>query len=276
MNSLRSTLLSALMVVVGFATARAMDMNEMGSNRIVSIGLGGGVSVPVSDARDAFKTGFNGQGFVRLNLRMLPVAPRLDFTFSHFNLDDAKVGNTGTGQVLAGIANLQLFLLQGGPVRPYVVAGLGAYNVKTEVDNTNVGDVSDTRFGVNGGAGVILKFGSLFSAYAEGRVDNVFTDKGGLVAADQIQVVPVTFGVRHVRQGAVGARGRARRSGRLRGGAPRRGLALRRGRARGRRGAGGRRTGRLRGGRGNGRRLRHGVGAGRPRGSGGARRSGGA
>src|SRR5262245_15988588 len=41
------------------------------SNHLISVGLGGGVSVPVSDAKDAFKTGFNGQGFAKLNLHML-------------------------------------------------------------------------------------------------------------------------------------------------------------------------------------------------------------
>src|SRR5436190_20425914 len=105
MNSLlRCALLSALALTLTESAARAMDMDEMGSTRIVSIGLGGGVTVPVADAKDAFKTGFNGQGFVRFNLKMLPVVPRLDFTFSHFNLDDAKVGTTGTGQLLAGVA----------------------------------------------------------------------------------------------------------------------------------------------------------------------------
>ena len=195
MNRLiRSLALSLLAASLAAPAARAMNTDELGSNRIVSIGLGGGVSVPLSDAKDAFKTGFNGQGFVRFNVRMLPVTPRLDFTFSHFNLDDAKVGNTGTGQVLAGLANFQMYLIHGGPIRPYIVAGIGAYNLKTTVDNVANGETSTTRFGVNGGGGLLLRFGSLFSAYAEGRVDNVYTDKG-LIAANQVQVVPVTFGV---------------------------------------------------------------------------------
>jgi len=191
---LRSVVLSALALTLAGSAAHATTMDEMGSNHIVSFGLGGGVSVPVADAKDAFKTGFNGQGFLRFNLKMLPIQPRVDFTFSKFNLDEAKVGNTGTGQVLAGLANLQMFLIHVGPVRPYIVAGVGAYNLKTEVDNTTNGEVSDTRFGVNGGAGVVLRFGRLFSAYAEGRVDNVFTDKG-LIQADNVQLVPVTFGI---------------------------------------------------------------------------------
>ena len=198
LGSLAFAALAAALVV---PVARAMDMDQMSSGRIVSFGLGGGVSVPVSDAADAFKTGFNGQGFVRFNLKVLPIAPRVDFTFSKFNLaDDVKVGTTGTtgttgtSQMLAGVANLQYSLIRSGPVRPYIVAGLGAYNFKTDLDNAASGSTSDTRFGVNGGAGVVFKLGHALSAYVEGRLDNVFTDKG-LIATDQIQVVPVTFGV---------------------------------------------------------------------------------
>ena len=192
---LRSTLVAGLLGMATVASAQMHD--DLSSNRIVSFGVGGGVSVPVSDAKDAFKNGYNGQGFVRLNLKFLPIAPRLDFTFSKFNLDDTKVGTTGTGQVLAGLANFQMYLMHAGPIRPYIVAGVGAYNVKTVADASGSvaeSEVSDTRFGVNGGAGVVLKFGSLFSLYGEGRVDNVFTDKG-LIQSDQIQVVPVSFGL---------------------------------------------------------------------------------
>ena len=192
---LRSLVLSALAIAGLSSAASAMSMDEMGSSRIVSFGLGGGVTVPVADAKNAFKTGFNGQGFVRFNLRFLPIQPRLDFTFSKFNLNDAKLaGTTGTGQLLAGVANLQMYLIPGGPIRPYIVAGVGAYQVKTIVDNTPNGETSDTKLGVNGGGGLVIKLGHLLSAYAEGRVDNVFTDKG-LISKDKIQVVPVAFGI---------------------------------------------------------------------------------
>ena len=196
-SAFRPLPLLAALALAGATPALAQMPNGMESSRFISFGVGGGVSVPVSDARDAFKNGFNGQGFVRLNLRFLPVTPRLDFTFSHFDLDDAKVGNTGTSTMLAGLANLQLYLIHGGPIRPYIVGGVGAYNLKTETDGVGGAsgtEVSDTRFGVNGGAGLVFKLGSLLSAYAEGRVDNVFTEKG-LIDKEQIQVVPVSFGV---------------------------------------------------------------------------------
>ena len=175
--------------------AAAQMHSELSGNRRVTFGIGGGVSVPVSDAKDAFKNGVNGQGFLGFNLGFL--RPRLDFTFSSFDFDDAKVATPGTGQIMAGLANLQMYLIQSGPIRPYIVAGVGAYNIKTETDATallEATESSDTKFGVNGGAGLVIRLGSAVSLYAEGRVDNVYTDKG-FIDTDQIQVVPVSFGL---------------------------------------------------------------------------------
>lgn len=200
---IRKSLLFAGLSLFSAATACAQMAGPAGmeSNRLISFGIGGGVAVPVSDAGDAFKNGFNGQGFLRLNLRALPLVPRVDFTFSKFDLDDAHLAGTqlptpglaGTGQLMAGLANLQLFLIPGGPIRPYIVAGVGAYNLETEVEGG--ASTSDTRFGVNGGGGLVIRLGSLVSLYAEGRVDNVFSEEGGLIDTKQIQVVPVTFGL---------------------------------------------------------------------------------
>ncbi len=88
---------------------------------------------------------------------------------------------------------MQYFLLHHGAVRPYIVAGFGAYNFKTESDSTDAESSSTTNFGINGGAGIVLRLGAI-SAYIEGRVDNVYSDAGA-ITADQIKVVPVTFGL---------------------------------------------------------------------------------
>ena len=189
----------ALVSLASVAHAQLGGMATSGVRRLVSFGIGGGVSVPVADAKDAFKTGFNGQGFVRLNLNQLPIMPRLDFTFSRFDIDDVKIGMpgaSGNGQIFAGIANLQYSIMPAGPIRPYIVAGIGAYNSKVTIDGVPSSSLPDSRtdFGINGGAGVTFKIGNMVSGYAEGRVDNVFSKKG-FTSADQIQVVPVTFGL---------------------------------------------------------------------------------
>lgn len=194
MNFVRCTSLATLVLCLIAPAAHAQAGLGLGSNRLVSFGVGGGMSMPVSDASQAFKNGFNAQGFVRFNLPVLPVKPRLDLGYSRFDLDDAQLGATGTGQILSGLANVQVFVIPAGPVRPYVVAGLGAYNMKTETDGTSAASASDTRFGINGGAGVVVRLGGLVSAYLEGRLDNVYT-QAGLIDTQQVRVVPITFGV---------------------------------------------------------------------------------
>jgi hypothetical protein len=80
-------------------------------------------------------------------------------------------------------------------VRPYIVAGLGAYNSKTDISGVpNVSGSSSTDFGINAGGGFVFKLGSAVSGYAEGRIDNVYSN-GGFVSSDQVKVIPVTFGL---------------------------------------------------------------------------------
>ncbi|HXS83260.1 MAG TPA: outer membrane beta-barrel protein [Methylomirabilota bacterium] len=187
-----------ILTLASVAQAQMGGSADMGSNRPVSFGIGGGVSVPVSDASDAFDTGFNGQGFVRFNLPQFPIQPRVDFTFSKFDVKDvtlATPGASGTGQIFAGIANVQYSFMHSGFLRPYIVAGLGAYNTKTDISGIpGVTGNSSTDFGINAGLGAVFKISSAVSGYVEGRIDNVYSSKG-MIQADQVQVVPVTFGL---------------------------------------------------------------------------------
>ena len=190
---MRSTARAIAVLVVLVSSPMAASAQVGLAHHFVTLGVGGGMSVPVSDAGDAFKNGFNLEGFARLNVPKLPVMPRFDLDFSRFDLDDAQLGVPGTSQILAGLANLQFNVLPLGPVRPYLIAGIGAYNLKTQTEGASPTSVTDTRFGINGGAGVALHLG-MINGYLEGRIDNVFTEKG-MIDSGQIQVVPVTFGL---------------------------------------------------------------------------------
>jgi hypothetical protein len=76
------------------------------------------------------------------------------------------------------------------------MAGVGAFNVRDLVNATSGAQttISNTDFGVDGGAGIEMSFGRL-SAFVEGRIQNVFTQSSGLLKRSSIQSVPVTFGV---------------------------------------------------------------------------------
>ena len=197
----------ALGVMAGVATAAAQRPYEMesGSTRPISIGFGGGVSVPLSDYKKSFDNGFNGQGFIRFNIPGLPISPRLDFTLQRLDMKDIQTGVPGVGtldgynQILGGLANLT-YGLGVGPIRPYILAGLGDYNLKfqqeSEESSSSTSSFSDTKFGVNGGAGITIRLGRI-AAYLEGRIDNVWTSEDQDFEANlkAVRVIPVTFGI---------------------------------------------------------------------------------
>jgi len=82
-----------------------------------------------------------------------------------------------------------------GPVRPFVMAGLGAFNVKDMIDAASTSTSSSkTNFGVDGGGGIEIKLGRL-SAFAEAKIQNVYSKNTGAISRSSIQTVPVTFGL---------------------------------------------------------------------------------
>jgi hypothetical protein len=197
----------------GFMLAAALALVALGagpataqepSQRIVSIGLGGGVVVPVSDAKSAFDNGFNGHGFIKFNLPMLPIQPRVDFLFQKLDINDVTVVSPeftpgsytgGDQQILGGLAHLQFNLIKAGPIQPYLVAGVGLSSMKTTLDETGGGSTSQstTKLTVDGGGGILARLGPV-SAFVEGRINNVVND-GRVIDFKSVQTVPVSFGI---------------------------------------------------------------------------------
>jgi hypothetical protein len=192
-----------ILVLVTLALCAPMASAQLGAlggggARPITFGLGGGVAVPVSDARDAFKTGWNGLAYARYQMAGMPVSFGVNVSFHRLDLKDAVVdaagpGITGgSGSMFAGLGDVKLDLMR-GPIRPYALIGVGVYDVTTKLEGTGGGSSSDTRFGVAGGLGVSARVGAIH-AFVQGRLDNVFTEKG-VVDTQNIQVVPVTAGV---------------------------------------------------------------------------------
>ena len=177
----------------------AWAQGSLRSTRPLTIGAGGGVSVPTSNARDSIDTGFHALGFVGLSIPGIPVGLRGTFTFNRFDLKPEGVGlpgntdeDVGYEQVLSGLVNIVL-PFPAGRVTPYLMAGLGAFNIRTK--RTQGDDsASKTEFGINGGAGITFPISRL-DAFVEARVNNVYTSEDGTIDPEDIQFIPVTFGV---------------------------------------------------------------------------------
>ena len=174
------------------------------SDRPIQIGFGGGVAVPREGATAReLEAGVQGQGFVlvRLPAGLPPLRFNVDYARQKFARPTAvrpgaALTDTAAAErtALAGVAGMRLDLLR-GPVRPYVVAGVGAFSVKDALDVAGgTRDYSNVNFGLDGGAGLAIRLGPI-SGFVEARLQNVYTKQQGLIDTKSIQSIPVTFGL---------------------------------------------------------------------------------
>ena len=191
---MRKVIVTAVMsgLVIGFAAAEPAAAQA--ERHLIRIGFGGGFSVPTSDYRSALENGVNGQAYLLLDPGFgFPL--RFNLGYQKFDYK-AAVLNAVTGQqrILSGVAGTTFSLFQIGPIRPYIAAGLGAFQLSTDYTGTTApNDTTSMRFGIDGGAGLAFKLGRL-EAFVEGRVQNVYTESG-VIDTKTIRSVPVTFGI---------------------------------------------------------------------------------
>ncbi|AHG89073.1 hypothetical protein J421_1536 [Gemmatirosa kalamazoonensis] len=213
--------LAALTLVAAVPVARAAAQSPMrspASERPLRLGIAGGVVIPrTGNTARALETGLHGQAFALLKLPGGLPALRLNVDYAHMQFAKPTTGTTGTTAssvgaldgartLLDGVAGMRLNLLH-GPVRPYVLAGVGAFNVRDalQASATSVATggttaaaldktLTSTNFGVDGGAGIAFKLGPI-DGFVETRLQNVYTRGKGFVDTKSIQSFPVAFGL---------------------------------------------------------------------------------
>jgi hypothetical protein len=179
----------------------AQRMEGMPTTRPVRFGFGGGVVVPREGATvNSIKTGMQGEGFVLFQLPggLPAIRANVDYAKMKFDRPATTSGTSnvsGDRTVIDGVAGIKLDLMP-GPIRPYIMAGVGAFNIEDVVKASSSGETSfsDTNFGADGGAGIAFKLGPI-SGFVETRLQNVWTKKSGFVDTKTIQAFPVTFGL---------------------------------------------------------------------------------
>jgi opacity protein-like surface antigen len=186
--------LAAVAILAAVSSMSAQEMPGAPTTHSVRVGFAGGVIVPRTGATtQSLKTGMQGQGFLLFQLPGGLPAIRANVDYAKMKFDRPSTNTTGDAgdrTIIDGVAGIKLDLVP-GPIRPYVMAGVGAFNVKDLVGTTSV---SDTNIGVDGGAGVSVKIGRI-DAFVETRLQNVWTKKTGTVDAKTIQAFPVSFGI---------------------------------------------------------------------------------
>jgi opacity protein-like surface antigen len=191
------------MVVAGLAFGGSIAAAQGAASIVkpISIGISGGVSIPMGDLADGssggfsgVNTGYNVTGSLAIGLPVVPFGLRADVAYNGFGTKNmsfpADVGNTGynaDARVLGFTANVVFPLHLPAPIlQPYLIGGVGEYNVR--LSPTTGGSTSQSNFGYNVGAGVKLPL-VLFSAFVEARYNRVSQNNGSMA------FMPITVGV---------------------------------------------------------------------------------
>ncbi|HEY7729170.1 MAG TPA: outer membrane beta-barrel protein [Candidatus Eisenbacteria bacterium] len=194
-------LITALVMGVFFASPSMAQLHAargLGSQeKMLQLGIGGGVSVPVGDAKDALKNGFHLRGIVKVKPPAFPFALRGALGYQKFDLSRVPTGAEGTGNILSGLGGLT-FGFAMGPMHPYVTASLGAFRVESKIDSTGTETkANQTKFGIDAGVGLDFKLSGI-NGFVEARLENVYTDRGFdpmLLDKKSTRIIPVTFGL---------------------------------------------------------------------------------
>ncbi|HEU4630264.1 MAG TPA: outer membrane beta-barrel protein [Gemmatimonadaceae bacterium] len=194
--------------------AAPASAQDMGLTRTVSFGIAAGATVPTGDVADFEGTGFNVMGTLGIQPVAMPIGVRFDVAYHSLSGEDfdeivtvparraranlQRTGLTPNRQVTpgdgfsgsapdlhiwAGTANAVLTVSNTAGIKPYVLGGIGLYNVGCD------GCDSETKFGLNGGGG--LEFGlSGFNTFIEARFQSIFTEDSNT------NIIPIVFGIR--------------------------------------------------------------------------------
>jgi opacity protein-like surface antigen len=122
----------------------------------VRFGIGGGLLMPMGNYKDADKLGWLVGGDATYWMMNAPVGIRADVQYSQTS---EKSGVTAhTTKIIGGLAEVvYAFGLKAAPVRPYILGGVGYYNVKVSVTGASA---SESKIGFGGGAGLAFKMGT--------------------------------------------------------------------------------------------------------------------
>ncbi len=218
----RPTLLSKRSVtLVAALLAMAAPAAHGASAKTVMFNVNGGVSLPTGDFGDAnlfdAKTGFQVGGSVDYMVTEM-IAIGVDGSYNRNKSgregDVLDLGGGDTGKVdkdkfttiQFGAHAKWMFPVQGGPIGPYALIGLGAYNGKEEFTETTTtiggtpttssGEFKyDTRFGGKLGLGAVYKATEQVGIGIEGDYNFISEDKAKTGGTSSLQYVGIHGGV---------------------------------------------------------------------------------
>jgi opacity protein-like surface antigen len=153
------------------------------------IGFGAGAAIPTGSFADFDKLGWLGQVIAGITGPSGRLGGRIDGDYSRHSYKSPASGHDG---LFGANADVVLnFGMATSKARPYVLAGVGVYNVKsTGAGGTYASGTSVTKGAFNGGAGVNIKTSGNMAVYLEGRFISIRASGGSL------SFIPLSIGLR--------------------------------------------------------------------------------
>lgn len=156
----------------------------------VGYGAGGGVLVPISDYHDIDKAGWVVGADLTYWLASASIGIRLEGSYSQTSQRAGACCIDHQTKIAGGMVDIVYeFGTTEAPMRPYVLGGLGVYNLRFTA--TGFPASSDTRLGFGAGAGLAWRMGGgRTRLFVEGKI-TTFT-----VNHVQFASVPIRAGLR--------------------------------------------------------------------------------
>jgi hypothetical protein len=195
--------IAAFAAVLGVTVLAAVNSGAQAATSFtkpISVGISGGVAVPNGDFASGtsggftgVNTGYNITGSIAVALPVLPFEIRGDAAYDGFGTKNGAFANGPSGsynadaRVFSLTANIVYpFPIPTPIVRPYIIGGIGDYNVR--LSPTVGGSVSQSDFGYNIGAGIKVALVG-FNGFIEARYHHANQDRPG------VSFTPITVGI---------------------------------------------------------------------------------
>jgi opacity protein-like surface antigen len=196
----RMTRIATMTALIAASASAAGAQASTSLTKPISIGISGGVAMPSGELSNGssggftgVNTGYNVTGSLAVALPVLPFEIRGDAAYTGFNSKNLSFANSQDGsynadaRVISFTANIVYpFPIPTPIVRPYIIGGVGDYDVK--ISPSAGGGTSQSNFGYNLGAGVKVALVG-FNAFVEARYHHVNQDQGS------VAFTPITVGV---------------------------------------------------------------------------------
>ena len=166
-----------LALALGLCATSALQAQRAQPTEGISFGLGGGLTLPTSNYATFDKTGWHLLGLIQLPISESPIHLRFDVLYGSTSHKSGSGSTTLTGAT----ADLLYHLGErASSVRPYVLGGLGFYNVSNGSSNT--------KFAYGLGGGILFGLGGSH-AFLEARYMSI------QASGSSLAFFPITLGV---------------------------------------------------------------------------------